>query len=96
MVVQAIPVARQDEFYAEQSTVVIGLITGLGTLIAAMMGIGAIFGALNGMAPLPVEQLYRLEARDGIMDLALLLYQAYRERKDMTEIASYGPATGRY
>jgi putative ABC transport system permease protein len=44
-----VKVTRQDEFYAEQSTVVIGLITGLGTLIAAMMGIGAIFGALNTM-----------------------------------------------
>ena len=44
-----VKVARQDEFYAEQSVVVIGLITGLGTLIAAMMGLGAIFGALNTM-----------------------------------------------
>ena len=44
-----VQVARQDEFFAEQSTVVIGLITGLGTLIAALMGLGAIFGALNTM-----------------------------------------------
>jgi putative ABC transport system permease protein len=44
-----VKVVRQEEFLAEQSTVVIGLITGLGTLIAAMMGIGAIFGALNTM-----------------------------------------------
>ena len=44
-----VKVARQDEFFAEQSTVVIGMITGLGTLIAAMMGLGAIFGALNTM-----------------------------------------------
>ena len=44
-----VQVVRQDEFFAEQSTVVIGLITGLGTLIAALMGLGAIFGALNTM-----------------------------------------------
>ena len=44
-----VKVERQDEFFAEQSSMVIGLITGLGTLIAAMMGIGAIFGALNTM-----------------------------------------------
>ena len=44
-----VKVERQDAFFAEQSTVVVGLITGLGTLIAAMMGLGAIFGALNTM-----------------------------------------------
>jgi putative ABC transport system permease protein len=44
-----VQVTRQDEFFAEQSIVIIGLITGLGTLIAAMMGVGAIFGALNTM-----------------------------------------------
>jgi putative ABC transport system permease protein len=44
-----VKVVRQADFYAEQSTVLIGLVTGLGTLIAAMMGIGAIFGALNTM-----------------------------------------------
>jgi len=44
-----VQVTRQDEFYAEQSTVVIGLITVLGTIIAVMMGFGALFGALNTM-----------------------------------------------
>ena len=44
-----VKVMRQDEFYQQQSTVLIGLITGLGTLIAAMMAIGAVFGALNTM-----------------------------------------------
>jgi putative ABC transport system permease protein len=44
-----VKVARKDEFYREQSTVMIGLITGLGSLIAALMGIGAVFGALNTM-----------------------------------------------
>jgi putative ABC transport system permease protein len=44
-----VKVVRQDDFYAEQSTVVIGLITVLGTIIAVMMGFGALFGALNTM-----------------------------------------------
>lgn len=42
-------VLRQDEFYAEQSRVVYNLVTGLGSLIAGLMGLGAVFGALNTM-----------------------------------------------
>ena len=44
-----IKVERQDDFFAEQSTVVVGLITVLGTIIAVIMGFGALFGALNTM-----------------------------------------------
>ncbi len=44
-----VKVVRQTDYYAEQSTVIYNLITGLGTLIAGMMGIGAVFGALNTM-----------------------------------------------
>ena len=44
-----VKVVRQDDYYAEQSTAITGLITGLGTLIAGLMGIGAVFGALNTM-----------------------------------------------
>lgn len=40
---------RQTEYYAEQSTAVTRLITTLGYLIAALMAIGAVFGALNTM-----------------------------------------------
>lgn len=40
---------RESEYYDSQSTVVYNLITGLGTLIAVIMGLGAIFGALNTM-----------------------------------------------
>ena len=40
---------RESEYYAEQSTLLYNLITGLGTLIAVIMGLGAIFGALNTM-----------------------------------------------
>jgi putative ABC transport system permease protein len=42
-------VSRSTEYYSEQSTLVSNLITGVGTLIASLMGIGAIFGALNTM-----------------------------------------------
>lgn len=41
--------SRRGEFYAGQSTLVTGLITGVGTLIAGLMALGAIFGALNTM-----------------------------------------------
>jgi len=44
-----VKVVRQSEFYAEQSTMIYNLITGLGTLVAGLMGIGAVFGALNTM-----------------------------------------------
>ncbi len=44
-----VKVERQDAFFAEQSTVVVGLITVLGTIIAVIMGFGALFGALNTM-----------------------------------------------
>jgi putative ABC transport system permease protein len=42
-------VLRQAEYYAEQSTAVTKLITTLGFLIAFLMAIGAVFGALNTM-----------------------------------------------
>ena len=44
-----VSVARRSDYYAEQSTLVTGLITGLGTLVAGLMALGAVFGALNTM-----------------------------------------------
>jgi putative ABC transport system permease protein len=44
-----VKVLRQSEYYAEQSTGMTTLITTLGVLIASLMAIGAIFGALNTM-----------------------------------------------
>jgi putative ABC transport system permease protein len=44
-----VKVLRQTDYYAEQSQMLYNLITGLGTLVAALMGIGAVFGALNTM-----------------------------------------------
>ncbi|HEX9636505.1 MAG TPA: ABC transporter permease, partial [Acidobacteriota bacterium] len=40
---------REDEYYASQSTMLVNMITGLGTLVAGLMGLGALFGALNTM-----------------------------------------------
>ena len=40
---------REAEYYAAQSTTVYNMITGLGTIIAVIMGLGAVFGALNTM-----------------------------------------------
>lgn len=40
---------REEDYYAEQSELLYNLVTGLGTLIAVIMGFGAIFGALNTM-----------------------------------------------
>jgi len=39
----------ESEYYASQSTTIYNMITGLGTLIAIIMGLGAVFGALNTM-----------------------------------------------
>lgn len=44
-----VKVLPQDEFYAEQTRVVYTLVTGLGSLVAGLMGLGAVFGALNTM-----------------------------------------------
>jgi putative ABC transport system permease protein len=44
-----VKVVRETEYYAEQSQLIYLMITGLGTIIATMMGVGAIFGALNTM-----------------------------------------------
>jgi len=44
-----VKVVRQTEFYADQSTVTTDFITGIGTVIALMMALGALFGALNTM-----------------------------------------------
>ena len=44
-----VKVLRQADYYSEQSTLVTTLITTLGFLIAALMAVGAIFGALNTM-----------------------------------------------
>jgi putative ABC transport system permease protein len=40
---------RESEYYDSQSTTVYNMITGLGTIIAVIMGLGAVFGALNTM-----------------------------------------------
>jgi putative ABC transport system permease protein len=40
---------RESDYYAEQSQMVVTLITTLGTLVAGLMGIGAVFGAINTM-----------------------------------------------
>jgi len=40
---------RETEYYESQSEMLYKLVTGLGTLIAVIMGLGAIFGALNTM-----------------------------------------------
>jgi putative ABC transport system permease protein len=40
---------REPDYYAKQSQIVTTLITVLGTLIAVIMGLGAVFGALNTM-----------------------------------------------
>jgi len=44
-----VKVLRQTDYYQEQSTTVYRLITGLGTIIASLMAVGAVFGALNTM-----------------------------------------------
>lgn len=44
-----VKVVRQTEYYAEQSTAVTTFITSIGVLITVLMGLGAVFGALNTM-----------------------------------------------
>jgi len=44
-----VKVIRENEYYAGQSELLHAIITGLGSLVAALMGIGAVFGAVNTM-----------------------------------------------
>ncbi len=44
-----VKVLRESEYYAEQSRMIILLITGLGGIVSALMAVGAVFGALNTM-----------------------------------------------
>jgi putative ABC transport system permease protein len=44
-----VKVQRQTDYYSQQSTLLTTLITTLGVLVAALMAIGAVFGALNTM-----------------------------------------------
>jgi putative ABC transport system permease protein len=44
-----VKVERTGDFYSDQSTLLRGIIVGLGSLIAALMALGALFGALNTM-----------------------------------------------
>ena len=44
-----IKVDREDDYYAAQSEMLYGIVRGLGTLVAVIMGIGAVFGAINTM-----------------------------------------------
>jgi len=42
-------VERETDYYAGQSELMTGIIRGVGTVIAILMGIGAVFGAINTM-----------------------------------------------
>jgi len=44
-----VKVERETEYYAAQSRVLRGLVTGLAAVVCTLMGLGAIFGALNTM-----------------------------------------------
>ncbi|HEV7785351.1 MAG TPA: ABC transporter permease [Thermoanaerobaculia bacterium] len=44
-----VKVIREADYYAEQTRTINGIITGLGYLIAALMAVGAVFGAINTM-----------------------------------------------
>ena len=45
----SVKIQTEEEYYSSQSATLSNLITGLGTFIAVIMGLGAIFGALNTM-----------------------------------------------
>jgi putative ABC transport system permease protein len=45
----SVKVLRQADYYASQSTMLTNLITTLGFLVASLMAVGAVFGALNTM-----------------------------------------------
>lgn len=74
-----VKVVRAGEFYGEQSTMLRGIITVVGTLIAGLMGLGAIFGALNTMysavsaRTLEIATLRALGFRGGPVIVSVLI-----------------------
>ena len=61
-----VKVLRETEYYAEQSRMIILLITGLGGIISGLMAIGAVFGALNTLytaVAARAREIATLEAR---------------------------------
>ena len=44
-----VQVERETDYYRSQSSQIRGIITGIGSVIAILMGIGAVFGAVNTM-----------------------------------------------
>jgi putative ABC transport system permease protein len=44
-----VKVLREPEYFSDQSRMLHGIITGLGFLVAGLMGVGAVFGAINTM-----------------------------------------------
>jgi len=44
-----VKVIRESDYYADQSTALVTFIQSLGSVVAVLMGIGAVFGALNTM-----------------------------------------------
>ena len=44
-----VQVERETDYYSSQSSQVRGIITGIVTVIAVLMGVGAVFGAVNTM-----------------------------------------------
>lgn len=44
-----VSVERESDYFAEQARAISGFITGVGSVIALLMGIGAVFGAINTM-----------------------------------------------
>ncbi|MSO19414.1 MAG: ABC transporter permease [Acidobacteria bacterium] len=52
----AVSVERETEYYEKQSRTLTQLITILGTIVAVVMGIGAVFGALNTMYSAVIER----------------------------------------
>jgi putative ABC transport system permease protein len=53
----SVSVEREDEYYDKQSRAVTTLITVLGSLVALVMGMGAVFGALNTMYSAVAERV---------------------------------------
>ncbi len=45
----SVSVFREEAYYADQSSVLVGIINAVGYMIAFLMGVGAVFGALNTM-----------------------------------------------
>jgi len=84
----SVDVTREIDYYAKQSTRMTQLITILGGLVAGVMAIGAIFGALNTMYSAVAERGREIATMRALCSLAFASSRIWSSRAAWTCVSS--------